>query len=95
MKVIGVSSGETVVTNNINSKLQDSVLYASDFSKDINNMSNITDTVKGLAGARTNLTDEDSLLKQIVSSIADEMSNKILAKIDITPALNDPLVLKK
>lgn len=95
MKVIGVASGETIVTHNINSKVQDSIHYATRFNKDLSQLSNVSDTVKELASSRTDLTDEDTLLKQLVSSIAEEMSNKILAKIDATPPLNDPISLKK
>jgi tetratricopeptide (TPR) repeat protein len=93
MKVLSVSSGENIIPYSISTKKKDSVVYATDLSKDISNIS-VDDSFKNLVSARRDLAEEDSLMKQIVTEISDVMVDKIIAKIDVTPSVSDPTSLK-
>ena len=90
MKVLSVSSGEQVVYHNINVKKGDSVTYATDFSSDISKVK-VDSAITALADARRDLTGEDSLMRAIVSAIANDMIGQILDKIDRPVTVNDPV----
>lgn len=93
MKVLSVSTGENIIPYSISTKKKDSVVYATDLSKDISNIS-VDDSFKELVSARRDLAEEDSLMKQIVTEISDVMVDKIITKIDVTPSVSDPTSFK-
>jgi|GEM_PF-1830485 len=93
MKVLGVSSGEQVIYHNINVKKGDSVTYATDFSKDLSQVE-VDSAISALANARRDLTGEDSIMKSVVSAIANDMIQQILDKIDTSQSVADPVELK-
>ena len=93
MKVLSVSSGEQVIYHNINVKKGDSVTYAADFSKDLSQI-RVGPAITALANARRDLTGEDSIMKSVVSAIANDMIRQILDKIDQAQSVTDPVELK-
>ncbi|MDI6744725.1 MAG: CsgG/HfaB family protein [Thermodesulfovibrionales bacterium] len=93
MKVLGVSSGEQVIYHNINVKKEDSVTYAADFSRDISQVK-VGSEITTLADARRDLTGEDSLTREVVNDIANDMIRQILDKIDRPTSVSDPVELK-
>lgn len=92
-KVLGVSSGEQVVASNFSLNKADSVKYATGFSSPLDS-SGINDDIKALAGERQELVGEDSLMKGVISELTDDAARQMLAKLDATPALNDPVSIK-
>jgi hypothetical protein len=92
IKVVSVATGEQIIFQSISSKRSDSVEYA-DVTSDLSSIeipSQLIDLTKG----RRDLKDEDSLVKDIVSEITNDMVNKILEKIDTAKSVPDPTELK-
>lgn len=93
IKAVSVSSGEQLIMQSISSKRSDDVTYVN-INSDINSDTEIPEEIEGMANARRDLKDPDSLIKEIISEISDDMVQKILAKIDQTKTVADPTGLK-
>ena len=94
-KVLKVSSGEQLVAPSFSTKKGDSIVYTTDFSETLDNLSNIgNDSMKNLAGARQDLVGEDELMKKIVDEATTDAAAKILSKLDAEQVINDPVSLK-
>ncbi len=89
IKVVSVATGEQLIFHTISSKRSDSIVYANiraDTSSII-----IPGSLEDLSNARRELKDEDSLAKDMIAEIADEMVRKILDKIDRDKVVSDPV----
>lgn len=93
IKAVSVSSGEQLIMQSISSKRNDDITYAN-INSDFNSDTDIPREIESLADARRELHDPDSLIKEIISEISDDMVKKILARIDQTKTVADPTDLK-
>lgn len=93
IKVLSVSSGETVVAHSINSKESDSIEYAEGFSESISDVK-VDPNVESLATARKTLQEEDTLMKKIIGSVTNEMVQKVLDKVDRATDAPDPVEMQ-
>ncbi|MBI4822954.1 MAG: hypothetical protein HY805_01825 [Nitrospirae bacterium] len=91
IKVLSVSTGEQVVVHSINSKKSDSVRYAEGFSE-----SNVKldPNIESLANAKKTLQEEDTLMKEIVAGVTNEMVQKVLDKVDRATDTPDPVEMQ-
>lgn len=94
IKVVKVATGEQVISHAISAKKDDKIVYADGFTRDIANEVSVEGSVLELARARRELKDEDTLVKDMIADISEEMVRKILDKIDRDVPATDPLELK-
>jgi tetratricopeptide (TPR) repeat protein len=94
VRVVKVSTGEQVISHNISTKREDKIVYADGFTRDIVNEVTVDRSVEELARARRELKDEDSLAKDMIGEVSDEMVRRILDKIDRDATVSDPVDLK-
>ena len=97
IKVIEAKTGAIVINHQIMEEGGDNVIYADNIRAEHDPKSDLVDldakTVKLLAGRRE-LLDIGEIADKMIRSIADTMANKILATLDKTPDVSDPVSLK-
>jgi len=97
IKVIEVKTGRLMINHQISEEAGDEIEYADRFraAHDLNaNNIALPEPIKKLRSARRELKDDSVLAKEMISSIARVMTDKILAGLDVTPDVNDPAILK-
>jgi tetratricopeptide (TPR) repeat protein len=92
-KLLNVASGEQTINTNFNINKADQVKYATDFSEDLSQV-NASSGLVALAKERQELSDDDTLMKQVVDELTNDAVSKILAKLDTAQSYNDPVSLK-
>lgn len=92
IKVISVATGEQLIFHSISSKRDDSITYAN-ITSNIDSNTSVPSGLVDLTKARRELKDKDSMVKEMISEISDEMIQKILDKIDRTKTVADPVEL--
>jgi len=97
IKVIDVKTGRLIINHQISEEAGDEIEYADKFraAHDLNayNVA-LPDAIKKLRKARRELKDEGALAREMIDSIARAMADKILSNLDVTPFVNDPLLIR-
>lgn len=96
IKIIETDTGAVLINHQISEEGFDSIAYADDVyaAHDPNSSSvGLPDYFKELWSARQELRDSGVLVKDMINSISQQMSSKILTKLDQTPLVSDPVSL--
>lgn len=96
IRVVEAKSGAVIINHQISEEKSDVIRYADNFSapQDLSSSNVEYDKeIKRLASARRELESIDSIVKNMINSIASKATDKILSTIDVTPNLVDPAVL--
>ena len=96
IRVVDVRSSEVVINYIIDRVAADDIEYAQGYKArhDLNGENiKLDDSIKRLAQARQELKEENSLAREMIDLISDEMANRLLNTLDVAGNAPDPTVI--
>jgi hypothetical protein len=97
IKVIEIRTGVIAIDHQITETGSDDIIYADNFKAQHDlksDLVNLDDKMVKLMNGRRTLLDIGAIANKMISAIADTVANKILATLDKTPNVPDPVSLK-
>ncbi|NHZ85447.1 MAG: hypothetical protein GWP19_06160, partial [Planctomycetia bacterium] len=93
IRIVEAKTGVVIINHQISEHQSDEIMYANNFSAphDLSSRSvSYSSDIHNLSNARRELKDVGVFANRITESIANDMTRKILSKLDRTPSISDP-----